>query len=157
MPFSILQEPQCNEDETFTLQMTKPASTYLPSWITFDTTKSQIVVDTDDMTTIGEYEFTLTAEASNGMTKSKVFEVIISVFSNAYEPPFLQPEPATHVTAEAGDAVDFFIGQPTSAYENDVEVKIDVGDAQFFHFDEDASKLSVASGEAGEGIYEVQI
>ena len=51
-------------------------------------------------------------------------------------PPYLVPEPQTEVTIDAGSAFRLYIGQPTSEYDNSVEVEINVGRAFFVQFDD---------------------
>ena len=53
-----------------------------------------------------------------------------------------------------------FIGQPTSAYGNDVEITVDVGTTSFFHYEESTFYLTIPANvttNAEEGIYEIQI
>ena len=44
---------------------------------------------------------------------------------------------------DAGASLNLFIGQPTSKYNNEIEIDIDVGEAKFITFDEASLLLTV--------------
>ena len=50
--------------------------------------------------------------------------------------PFLEPEPQAEMIFYAGDALNIYIGEPSSKYESDVETEVDFGKANFISFDD---------------------
>ena len=61
IPFSLEQDPLCNEVEIFTLKMINPSASNLPDWIKLVEKPNMISIDTRDPTHLGTYEFRLDA------------------------------------------------------------------------------------------------
>lgn len=49
-------------------------------------------------------------------------DVIDDIVEQVNEPPYLSPEPQSHLEVDAGSSFKLFIGQPISSFGNEVEI-----------------------------------
>ena len=54
-------------------------------------------------------------------------ERLDKILDETIPPPFLEPQPDTKVKINAGAALRFYIGQPTSKHDHEIMTEVDIG------------------------------